>query len=123
MRVLTWLLVASILFSSLIPMGYMPSSSETGRSFSIVICTGYDPQTITVDDNGQPVKKDSQKQTAHKSLCVFSVNAHAIAPVDPMAQVVLTGAYTLPLSAAPAAHPATAMLRKTAPPRAPPLFS
>ncbi len=126
MRFLTYLIVASVLFCSLIPAGYMPNSADKEHFFNIVICTGYGAQTIAVDENGQPVKQDHsehQKQKGHKTPCPFALNAHATTPADPIAGLAVPADYTALLFTAPSAHPATATLRKTAPPRAPPLFS
>jgi hypothetical protein len=123
MRFLTYLIVASVLFRSLIPAGYMPNSADKERFFNIVICTGYGAQTIAVDENGQPVKQEHQKQTGHKAPCPFALNTHATTPADPIAGLAIPADYTALLFTAPSAHPATAGLRKTAPPRAPPLFS
>jgi hypothetical protein len=126
MRFLTWLLVASVLFRSLIPAGYMPSASDKEHFFNIVICTGTGAQTIAVDDSGQPVKQDHsehQKQTDHKATCPFALNAHALTPADPLAGLSTPADYAALLFTAPTEHPATATLRKTAPPRAPPVFS
>ena len=123
MRFLTYLIVASVLFRSLIPAGYMPNSADKERFFNIVICTGYGSQTMVVDDHGQPVKKDSKHSKNHKIPCPFALNTHATTPSVPVAQGGMAVVYTDVLFPAPAAHPATATLRKTAPPRAPPLFS
>jgi hypothetical protein len=124
MRFLTCLIVASLLLRSLIPAGYMPGSTDNQHFFNIVICTGYGAQTIAVDENGQPVKQEHQKETGHKAPCPFALNTHATTPADPIAGGLAVPAdYTALLFTAPAAHPAMATLRKTAPPRAPPLFS
>ena len=123
MRFLTWLIVASVVFRGLIPAGYMPGAPEAGHVFKVVICTGYGSQTMVVDDHGQPIKKDSKHSKNHKIPCPFALNTHATTPSVPVAQVGMAVVYTDLLFPAPAAHPATAMLRKTAPARAPPLFS
>lgn len=123
MRFLTWLLIASVLSSGFIPTGYMPNAGETRRLFTMVICTGYGSQTIAVDNKGQPANKEQQKHNGNKALCAFFLNAHATPPVDSVVQVVLLDEYTERLFSLPTAHPATAVLRKTAPPRAPPLLS
>ena len=126
MRFLTWLLVASVLLRSFIPAGYMPSSADSQHFFNIVICTGYGAQTIAVDENGQPVKQDHsehQKHNGHKAPCPFALNTHATTPADPSAGLAVPAEYIALLFTAPASHPATAGLRKTAPPRAPPFLS
>ncbi len=123
MRFLTWLIVASVVFRGLIPAGYMPGAPEAGHVFKVVICTGYGSQTIVVDSHGQPIKKDNKHSGDHKVPCPFALNTHATTPSVPVAQVGMAVVYTDLLFPAPAAHPATATLRKMAPPRAPPLFS
>lgn len=123
MRFLSYLIIASVLLRSLIPAGYMPApANDKEHFFNIVICTGYGAQSIVVDDKGQPVKQEHQEQISHKAPCPFALNAHATAPAD-FIMLAVSVDYTALLFAAPSAHPATATLRKTAPPRAPPLFS
>lgn len=50
-------------------VGTMPAVSK--NSFTTVICSGYSTTTITVDGNGEPVKKTSQK------VCDWSLQIHA----------------------------------------------
>jgi hypothetical protein len=126
MRLFTWLLVGAVLFRGLIPAGYMPQAGGEKHLFNIVICTAAGSQTITVDNHGQPVKNDNkgnQNHTGHKAPCLFAVHASALLSAHVTAPLMVLKGYAVPVFAAPASHPAMAVLRKTAPPRAPPLFS
>jgi hypothetical protein len=126
MKLLSWIVVASLLFRGLIPAGYMPNTANPGHFFQMVICTANGVQTIAVDENGQPAKQppeDHQQKKAHKA-CPFALAAHATTPpADPMLQPIGAADYTTVLFTAPATRLATTTLRKSAPPRAPPLFS
>ena len=126
MRLFTWLLVGAVLFRGLIPAGYMPQAGGEKHLFNIVICTAAGSQTITVDDHGQPAKNNNngnQKHTGLKAPCLFAVITSVIVPVSLSAPLMVLQGYAAPVFSAPASHPAMAVLRKTAPPRAPPLFS
>ncbi len=126
MRLFTWLLVGAVVFRGLIPAGYMPQAGGEKHLFNIVICTAAGSQTITVDDHGQPAKNNNngnQKHTGHKAPCLFAVHASALLSDHVTAPLMVLQGYAAPVFSAPASHPAMAVLRKTAPPRAPPLFS
>lgn len=126
MRLFTWLLVGAVLFRGLIPAGYMPQAGGEKHLFNIVICTAAGSQTITVDNHGQPAKNDSngnQKHAGHNAPCLFAVHASVLLSAHVTAPLMVLKGYAAPVFAAPASHPAMAVLRKTAPPRAPPLFS
>jgi hypothetical protein len=126
MRLFTWLLVGAVLFRGLIPAGYMPQAGGEKHLFNIVICTAAGSQTITVDDHGQPAKNHNngnQNHTGHKAPCLFAVHASALLSDHVTAPLMVLQGYAAPVFSAPASHPAMAVLRKTAPPRAPPLFS
>ena len=123
MRFLTWILIASVLLRGLIPAGYMPSAEKSGRIINIIICTGTGAQTIEVDENNQAVKQKPQKHSNHKATCPFALNTHSATPADSTMKLVISEGYTALFFIEPSDHPATATLRKTAPPRAPPIFS
>jgi hypothetical protein len=124
MRFLTYLIIASVLFRSLIPAGYMPNSADKVHFFNIVICTSYGTQTIAVDESGKQVKKEQQKQTSHKVPCPFALNTHITTPVDPIAGLAVpVGYHTVMRFTVPATHPDMVVFRKAASPRAPPTLS
>ncbi|MFM7631219.1 MAG: DUF2946 family protein [Alphaproteobacteria bacterium] len=131
MRLFTWLLIGAVVFRGMIPAGYMPQAARDGRLFTMVICTATGSETIAVNAHGQPMASnhntpenpDPQKQTGHKAPCFFGVGTSVIISSHATAPLIQLQGYAAPVFSAPASHPAMAVLRKTAPPRAPPLFS
>jgi hypothetical protein len=125
MRLFTWLLVGAVVFRGMIPAGYMPQAADNGRLFTMVICTATGSATIAVDAHGRPAQSDHQGDTKHAghAPCPFAVTTSVIVPVLPAVPLMGLKGYTVPVFSAPASHPAMAVLRKTAPPRAPPSIS
>lgn len=115
-------MVLAILARGIVPVGYMPAGQGV---FEVVICTAYGAATITVDENGQPAEKKHPQnhKDAHKALCAFGLNTAADVPNNNGSSVALPAVLPQQVSPAPATHPAMAVLRKTAPPRAPPSIS
>lgn len=62
------------LLQAFLPAGFMPDISALRQgTFEIVVCTGTGFETLTVDENGNPVSKDETTPTGHidKSKCPF----------------------------------------------------
>jgi hypothetical protein len=80
------LLLLALIVRSLIPVGFMPGQTDSGK-VQIVICSGYGEQTIYVDKDqappGMPDHETSHDQK-NKSVCTFSpVVAHATHDFSP----------------------------------------
>ena len=123
MRLFMGLLVGAVVFRGMIPAGYMPQAASDGRLFTMVICTATGSETIAVDAHGRPAQSEHQGKHAGHAPCPFAVTTSVIVPVLLAVPLMGLKGYTVPMFSAPASHPAMAVLRKTAPPRAPPLFS
>lgn len=75
-----WIFVALVfLIRAMVPVGFMPDFSG---QHAIQICSGTDIKTIMVDQSGQPVDKDHQKQTDNKA-CSFSFLSGGMAANTP----------------------------------------
>jgi len=59
-RLLKVLCALALLVNALIPAGFMLARAQTSDDIQIVICTGFGPQTVIVDSDGNhtPTKQD-----------------------------------------------------------------
>jgi hypothetical protein len=107
---------------ALIPVGFMPDFAGASKGvYQVVICTGYGPQSIDLDANGQKVP--TKHGTSHHQPCAFSTSPTVaslnfpevdVAPLGIVAEVSATGTFEAlpPVRAGPAVGS-----------RAPPQFS
>ncbi|AGH98002.1 DUF2946 family protein [Micavibrio aeruginosavorus] len=63
------LVVLAIFARAMIPVGYMPGDRDDG-TFTMVICSGFGTQTITVDAHGQPINDEDHNQAGEH--CPFA---------------------------------------------------
>lgn len=63
------LVVLAVFLRAMIPVGYMPGDRDDG-TFTMVICSGFGTQTITVDAQGQPVNDTDHPQSGEH--CPFA---------------------------------------------------
>lgn len=74
-----WIFVALVfLIRAMVPVGFMPDFSG---KHAIQICSGTEIKTIMVDQSGQPVGSDHQKQT--DKACSFSFLSGGMAASTP----------------------------------------
>lgn len=59
-RLLKVLCALALVVNTLIPAGFMLARAQTSEEIQIVICTGFGPQTVVVDSDGNhsPTKQD-----------------------------------------------------------------
>ncbi|WP_435641747.1 DUF2946 family protein [Micavibrio aeruginosavorus] len=62
------LVVLAVFVRAMVPVGYMPGDRDDG-TFTMVICSGFGTQTITVDEHGQPITGEQQQSGEH---CPFA---------------------------------------------------
>lgn len=129
-QILCCLVLMAMIAHSLIPAGFMPDAdaAEDGR-FRLVICTGYGPLSTTADStqtDHSHHQDDAEDHSSHyqsKAPCAFSMDSTVILAMG--ISVTQTGIITWRQAVfnSPQHNPPTASLRKTAPPRAPPVYS
>lgn len=114
-----WLMLAvlAVGLRVLIPVGFMPGSTEQG-SYGLVLCTA--DGAVTID----PARDKAPAKSGHDGACVFA--AHAAAGPEPTVEAALEPAYAEPVALVQPAQTSLAPGRGLAAPplpaRGPPLF-
>lgn len=74
MRTVVGFFVAfALILRSLLAPGVMFGPDGTRDTFTVVLCTGHGPETITLDANGNPVKPAQSRQDG--GLCPYASSA------------------------------------------------
>ncbi len=116
-------LVVLFALRCIIPAGYMPVFDAKKQGFNIVICTSYGAKEITVDETGQPVENTNHDDAGVSKTCPFALNTVTLASFETPDVGGIPVLYSRIVFFDNKSHPALATPYKTAPPRAPPLFS
>lgn len=116
-------LVVLFALRCIIPVGYMPVFDDKKQGFNIVICTSYGAKEITVDATGQPVENTDHDDAQVRKTCPFALNTVTLASLETADVGGIPVLYSRVVFFDNKPHPALVTLYKTAPPRAPPLFS
>jgi hypothetical protein len=122
-QLLARFLVVLFALRCIIPAGYMPVFDDKKQGFNIVICTSYGAKEITVDETGQPVENTDHDDAQVSKTCPFALNTVTLASLDTPDVGGIPVLYSRVVFFDNKPHPALVTLYKTAPPRAPPLFS
>lgn len=81
-RLIKLLCLVALGLNALLPSGFMLAHADGIDQVQVVICTGHGPQTIVLDDTGQPEPSDNKQNT--KNRCDFaSVGSVALADGSP----------------------------------------
>jgi hypothetical protein len=72
--------LAAIVLRAIVPVGWMPGTSESGTP--IILCTAQGLLEIAVGADGKPVDQGEQESAPHAPPCVFGANANFTTPPD-----------------------------------------
>lgn len=76
-----WLIALAFLAKVLVPAGYMLAASYDGTGLpQIVICTGNGARLVTLDKDGHPVEKDTEKSNGP---CPFATPTAVVLSTPP----------------------------------------
>jgi hypothetical protein len=98
-RLFALLFAVALLAKLLVPAGYMPT--VTGKTFTVAMCNGTEPVTITVPMTGKGDTKHSQ-QGADQPCAFAALGGQSLAAADPvLLATALVFAFILALFAIP----------------------
>lgn len=80
---LSTLLFLAVFVQAFIPVGFMPGTGVA----TMVICSGMDRKTVTVDENGQPTENHKQSDCAYTPVLATSI---PLTPVFVLSQAEFT---------------------------------
>jgi hypothetical protein len=90
-RLLKVLCALALVVNVLIPAGFMLARAQTSDEITIVICTGYGPQTLVLDSDGHPIPA-KQDQNDDKR-CDFAKSGALASASDAPARLVTVVRY------------------------------
>ena len=61
-RLITLLCTIAVAVNALLPSGFMLARAQSADAVTVVICTGYGPETLTLDSEGHQLPPEPQKE-------------------------------------------------------------